>query len=325
MKKRSILFMLIAFIFLLLGACGGNPQNAEDYHIDLADPSQGIYTAADLIAFFENGENNTAALGGSVDLGGEMLKLTKQRGALTLIGNGNSITSSADCVIRMEDGTELSLNDLTIIAGADGIGCLGDARLSGDKISIHALTNAVHCAGSLNVLQDSSMELRGTKGSGIIAQSISLEKNAQITAHGEQSGVHILKNDLQLSENASLHAKTSQYYCALKCSGMLRMENGSELSVENEGDYHGAELGGVEINGAVTIKADGGRRGAGLFIFNLTQEYSAAGHCEPELRLESGKGSLHFFDNVEQIPVSENTNADAEDEAQSTGTEKQDG
>ena len=307
MKKAIHLTILFAMCALLCGACVQKPQENEDYHIDLADPSQGIYTAADLIAFFESGESDTAVLGDSVDLDGAMLKLAVRRGALTLNGNGNSITSSADCVIRLEDGAALTLNHTTIIAGADGIGCLGDARLAGEDLTIQALTNAIYCAGNLNILQNSGMSLTGSKGSGIIAQSLYLEKAAEVAAFGEQSAVHVLKNDLQLTENARLSAQTSKYYCALKCAGTLRLENGAELDVKNEGEYHGAELTGLEISGKATIKADGGKHGTGLFLFNLKEDYTVAGHCTPELRLESGRGQLKFVDSVDRIPDEKTT------------------
>lgn len=313
MKKRNIVFMLIMICALLCCACAAEEQKAEDYHIDLSDPSQGIYTAADLIAFFENGEGDTAVLGGSVDLDGAMLKLSEKRGKITIIGGGNSITSSADCVIRMENGAELSLNDLTLIAGAEGVGCLGDAKLAGTGLDIQALTNAIYCAGDLSILQESKMKLLGNKGSGIVAQSVSIGKNSDISAYGEQSAVHTLKNDLSLAENAKLYAQTSSYYCALKCSGILHMENGSVLRVKNEGEYHGAELEGVDISGAVTIEADGGSCGAGLFIFNLKDSYTVAGHCEPPLRSESGKGELRFVQSVEQIRAEETASPEAEE------------
>ncbi len=299
MKKRIALLSIL--LMLLLCACSVQEEQAEDYHIDLSDPNEGIYTAADLIAFFENGEGDTAVLGGSIDLAGEMLKLTKGRGPIAIEGNGNSLTSGGDCVIRLEDGAALTLNDITVVAGADGLGCLGDAQLGGTACTIEALTNAVHCVGDLVVMQDSDMLLYGTKGSGLIAKAVTLASGARVTATGTQSAVRTTKNDLTLSENAFLSAKTSAYYSALKCAGILRMGNGSQLVAANEGSYHGAEINGLIVDGAVTIEADGGDRGVGLFLFDLHEDVVLMGHCEAAARFESGEGSLTFVDTPEAV------------------------
>ncbi len=319
MKKKVFLFYMLALMPLLCACGAGRGQaQAEDYHIDLSDPSQGIYTATDLIAFFESGEGDTAVLGGSIDLAGDMLKLTKRRGPMTIQGNGNSLTSGGDCVIRLEDGAALTLNDLTIVAGADGLGCLGDARLGGENCAIEALTNAVHCVGDLTVLQNSDLALTGTKGSGLIAQSVTLCAGARVTAVGTQSAVRTLQNDLTLSENAYMHAKTSTYYCALKCAGMLRMEDGAKLVVRNEGSYHGAEINGLMADGAVTIDADGGERGVGLFLFDLHEDIVVMGHCEAAARFESGNGSLTFVDTPEAVEKKRAELAAAQEEPAST-------
>lgn len=300
MKKKIVLFsILLPLVFLC--ACSAEEQQAEDYHIDLSDPNEGIYTAADLIAFFEDGEGDTAVLGGSIDLAGEMLKLTKLRGPITMQGNGNSLTSGGDCVIRLEDGAALTLNDITVVAGADGLGCLGDAQIGGAGCTIEALTNAVHCVGGLTVMKDSDMLLSGTKGSGLIAESVTLSSGARVTATGTQSAVRTLKNDVTLSENAFLSATTSMYYSALKCSGILRMQDGSKLVARNEGSYHGAEIKGLIVDGVVTIEADGGGHGVGLFLFDLHEDIVLMGHCEAAARFESGDGSLTFVDTPEAV------------------------
>ncbi|MDO5110761.1 MAG: hypothetical protein Q4E65_00485 [Clostridia bacterium] len=319
MKKSLLGFYILSFA-LLLCACSAEQEQPEDYHIDLSDPSQGIYTAADLIAFFESGEGDTAVLGGSIDLAGDMLKLTRRRGSMTIQGNGNSLTSGGDCVIRLEDGAVLTLNDVTVIAGADGLGCLGDAQIGGTKCTIEALTNAVHCVGDLTVMANSDLLLSGAKGSGLIAQSLTLSADARVTATGTQSAVRTLKNDLTLSENAYLNAKTSAYYCALKSAGMLRMQNGAQLVVVNEGDYHGAEINGLMVEGAVTIDADGGARGVGLFLFDLHDDIVVMGHCEAAARFESGNGSLTFVDTPEAVERKQAEFAAAQEETVATQT-----
>jgi len=113
------------------------------------------------------------------------------------------------------------------------------------------------------------------------------------------------KNDLWMGRGASLYAETSAYYCALKCAGLLRMEDGASLTVKNLGDYHGAEIDGIQIDGRVRIEADGGEKGVGIFLFELNDSFTAAGHCEPPLRFESGQGALEFVETVSDIPLAQ--------------------
>ena len=51
-------------------------MNQRTQHVDLSDPvgGDGIYTTAELMDFIENGQSDTATLGASIDLGGEILE-----------------------------------------------------------------------------------------------------------------------------------------------------------------------------------------------------------------------------------------------------------
>lgn len=304
-SKKSMLkrWAVCALALLTAGfyACAAPNEAAEDYHIDFSDPTEGIFTITDLIYFFEAGETAEASLGCSLDLDGEMLRVPKSRGPLILHGNGNSITSGGDCVIRLDDGCRITLNDLTLIAGADGIGCLGDAEIGGEGLRIEALTNGIQAQGSVSILPQSDLKLTASKGSGVIAKALTQEPGARLSAVGSQSAVRVFKNDLILQEGAYLHAETTQYYNALKCAGILRMENGAVIEVVNLGEYHGAELDGVAVEGVVTICADGGSRGVGLFLFDLHEDMVVMGHCEPALRFESGNGSIQFVESAEDV------------------------
>ena len=86
------------------------------------------------------------------------------------------------------------------------------------------------------------------------------------------------------------------------------MEEGSALIVENRGEYHGAEITALAVNGAVTIEAKGGKNSSGLFLFEQLQNIAVIGSCEPKARFESGKGSITFVESAADLPTPEALN-----------------
>mgnify|MGYP000828576293 FL=1 len=88
----------------------------------------------------------------------------------------------------------------------------------------------------------------------------------------------------------------SGQYNAVKCSNTLVLNDGAVFEVSNTGEYHGAELEALEVHGTVTIKASGGEKGAGLFLFELNDEIMVMGFCTPDYRIESGHGNIEFID-----------------------------
>ena len=56
-----------------------------------------------------------------------MLKLTAQRGSITIDGNGYTLSGTGDCIIRLDEGCKLTLNDITLHSGSTAIGCLSIA------------------------------------------------------------------------------------------------------------------------------------------------------------------------------------------------------
>ena len=110
MKKTIITAILAAMTLLLIGCSANNER------IDLTDPLSGssILSAADLEAFFKYGENDTAVLAASFSMEDTMLKLTAQRGPITIDGNGYTLSGTGDCIIRLDEGCKLTLNDITL-------------------------------------------------------------------------------------------------------------------------------------------------------------------------------------------------------------------
>lgn len=109
-------------------AAGRLREEAKEPHIDIGDPESGagITSASDLIDFFKNG-GEKAMLSRSIDLGSSMITLSKDRGSITIEGKGNTISGNGDCVIRLDDGAKLTLNNVNITGGTEGIGGLAAA------------------------------------------------------------------------------------------------------------------------------------------------------------------------------------------------------
>ena len=147
MKKTIITAILAAMTLLLIGCSASNER------IDLTDPLSGssILSAADLEAFFKYGENDTAVLAASFSMEDTMLKLTAQRGSITIDGNGYTLSGTGDCIIRLDEGCKLTLNDITVHSGSTAIGCLGSAEIGGENANIIGVSDGILCADELIV------------------------------------------------------------------------------------------------------------------------------------------------------------------------------
>lgn len=301
MKKIICVLLMLAMLMLAAG-CG---EEIEEPHINIGDMESGagITNAGDLAAFFESG-GEKAVLARSVDLGDIMLTLSAQRGAITIEGRGNTISGNADCVIRLEDGAELTLDNVNITGGAEGIGGLGSGKISGSG-AINAVSHAVNFAQGFEIGAQSSFYIKSNRGSALRARSISIGEGCAVYAQGGESAsaVNAFEEDILLDEGALLEAVTETNYNALKCTGTFIMQQGSTLKVKNNGEYHGAELNDVELYGVVTIEATGGDKGVGLFAFSAAADYYALGFCEPEMVIETGNGSITFVETAEDIPT----------------------
>lgn len=302
-KRRLLLICLLIICMALFGACGDDiPQE----HVDLSDPvsGDGIYTTAELIDFIESGASDTATLGASIDLGGEILRITKARGSITICGNGFSITGNGDCVLRLEDGCTLRLEDISIMGGRNGIGCLGDAMIGGNA-EINSVAHCITGVGDIVIQENSSFTLASNVGCGIQVKGLTLLKKSAITANGALGAVSVAGDELTLGEDAALIAATEDHYNALKCEGTLTMQNGSLLRVTNNGEYHGAEIRDLSVEGLATLEAAGGEKGVGVFLFEQEKDIYLVGSCTPELRFEVGDGSVTFVADASEIPEPE--------------------
>lgn len=299
--KRFPLLMLLGILLFVAAGC---TEDMPEEHLDINDPREGVFTSADLIDFFENGDTETVRLGASIDLGDALLCLSKERGPITVYGEGNTITGNGDCVIRLDDGASLQLADVEIVAGRSGIGCLGNARLSGN-IVIASVAHCVYSEGDLVIGENSALRLASNVGTGMIAKGLTLLKGSTLDAVGPLGGLNIRGDEMRLGEGVSVSAQTQDNYNALKCEGTLALEEGAKLSVTNSGEYHGAEIHDLSVEGVAQIEAVGGEKGVGMFLFEQEADVYLIGSCTPDLRFEVGDGSLTFVADESEIPEPE--------------------
>lgn len=300
--KYIALLLAVALTLLSALACAKNGAEDGD-QIDLADPSgaEGIVTAAQLVKALEGGAE-TLTLNASIDLEKEMLTFDRENATLTIIGNGSTISGNGDCIIRLGEGCTLKLEDVTLNAGAYAVGCLGDATLSGSA-TIRAVAHAIYAEGHVTVGAESRLYVASNVGSGVKAEGLVLEEDARVLAEGALGGVNATKDDIVLNRGSVLNSTTDENYNALKCEGTLVLYDGSKLIVTNNGEYHGAEISEIYVEGVVSIEAKGGKKGVGLFLFALREHINAVGFCEPELRFEVGGGSISFFESAAGFPT----------------------
>ncbi|MBE5785627.1 MAG: hypothetical protein E7330_07515 [Clostridiales bacterium] len=312
--KRLLLLMLSALFVFAAAAC---TEDVPEEHLDINDPQEGIFTTADLIAFFENGDANSVRLGASIDLGDALLSLSNERGPITVYGEGNTITGNGDCVIRLENGAALQLMDVEIVAGRSGIGCLGNAALSGN-VTITSVAHGIFGEGDITIGENSVFRLASNVGTGLSAKGLTLLKGSSLDATGSLGGLNIRGDELRLGEGVTVSAETKENYNALKCEGTLALEEGAKLSVINGGEYHGAEIHDLSVEGLATLEAVGGAKGVGVFLFEQEADVYLIGSCTPELRFEVGDGSITFVADASEIPEPEETPEDSEETEEPT-------
>ena len=227
-----------------------------------------------------------------------MLKIPASRGPITIEGNECSIVGNGDCVIRLDDGASVTLNELSLVGSGDAIGCLGDAEVGGTKLSIAAAGNGMIGKGLLNIADNSDIAIEAIEGSAVTAKGIAIGAGAKLDARAGLNAVHTTKNDLVLGAGAELYAYTDVNYNAVKCADTLILQSGSLFFAQNNGEYHGAEIDMLSVNGVVTIQCKGGSKGMGMFVFTQNEDVCVIGSCSPGAQYENGDGSITFVENM---------------------------
>lgn len=290
MMKRLSVVILALLLLCFAGAC----DNAPDTPQEGLEASLGtlISTPEEFVHFLE-GTQEVATLTGNITLGDEMLRLESGRSAVTVNGDGHMVTGTNACVLRMENGTSVTLNNTTIIGTLGGVGIMGDAAISGTNCSIRSDSNGIEATGKLTVGENSSLTVESKNGSAIVSAGVEIANNASVTAAGQQAGINAGRGDLHLMEHASVDCKGADYN-ALKTDGDLILDAMSTLSVMNTDTHNGAKVGALVADETATIQASGGEYGIGLFIVEQNEDVTLKGFCKPDVRYEMGSGRIHF-------------------------------
>ena len=291
MSSKSLLLLLCCIGLLLTGCSASAPQkHIDEDALDLG-AGETISSAQELLAFFEHG-GTVGRLSSDIDLGEEMLKLSAQRGGVEIDGDGHTLSSNAACVVRLEDGAELALYDITVSAAQSGIGFLGDGMLLGE-FQIMAQANALHGEGAITIGSGSDISLTAQTGSGVLCVGFTLEEDSKVAVEAAIFGLSAGKGDIWLQKNSGLEC-AAQGDNVVKNDGMLRMEQGASFQSTNTGDHNAAKVGMLEIDPAATVALKGGDSGVGLFVVEQFDDITIHGSCTPEVRVEVGKGQVAF-------------------------------
>ena len=288
MKKGIALCLLLG---LLLSGCTTKSATMEE-PLQLVG-EQEASSASELEAFFISG-GHSVRLGSDIDMGDTMLKLAASRGPVEIIGNGHSISASAPCAIRLEDGCAITLTGVTLLAGQTGIGLLGSGTLTASDTVISADINAIQAAGSL--LLDTAagaLTLNSSEGSGILALGVSFKQNSTLEITAAVAAINTGRGDLTLHPNVKVSCSAAGDN-VVKADGTLVLMEGSVLETTNTGEHNGARIGALSADQSATLHAKGGVNGVGLFVVELYDNVTLKGASVPELKIEAGKGKLTF-------------------------------
>lgn len=293
----------LALCLLLITGCDGEEEEAR---VELADPIGGssIVTAADLLAFLERGESNTATLSADISLEQEMLRITKERDGLVINGNGFTLSGAGDCVIRLEDGCSVTLNDVVLHSGADAIGCLGDATIGGAGLSIVGLGNGIRAAGTVTVLPNSDIQATAINGARPDRHRLGpggrgkRHRPGPTGRHGHR-GLHPFERRGFLGRLYPGELQRPQVRRHPYHAGRRIPEGGEQRPIPWGGDRR------IGRTGMVTHRAAGGENCSGLFLFEQLEAITVLGHCSPAPRFESGKGSITFVEDPADFPDEE--------------------
>lgn len=302
---RNVLRLLLLLQIGLLG-CYGAVGCAGRAASPAGDPAGGapeepaageasvIATAEELAAFFEEGTGDIARLSGDIDMGDTMLKLESGRGRVALIGGGHTLSGSAPCVIRLADGCEIALQDITIAGEKTGVGLLKSGSIKAANCAIEAGGNGIEAAGLLLIEADSSLSVTSREGSGILSLGVSVMERSVLQVQAQVFAIGTGRGDIALQAHSKVSCEAYGDN-AVKTDGTLVLWESSTFSVKNPGEHNAAKVGSLQAMPDAKLELTGGENGVGLFIVEQTADVTLKGYCRPaDVRVEAGKGIVAF-------------------------------
>ncbi|MDL2258497.1 hypothetical protein LJC42_05025 [Eubacteriales bacterium OttesenSCG-928-K08] len=288
-RVRQLLTLLIAGLFL----CGCNKNPSPDDEITTLDYAL-VGTVEELVAFFEDGPQK-AQLTNNIDIKKEMLSLKSERGAVYIDGRNYTIKGAGSALIRLYEGGELHLSNITLDAQQIAIGLLADAKLGGENCTIKSQNAAIYAAKTLTIAKSSALSLYSSGGMGITCAGLILEQNASLSIEAQTVGVDADKEDITLNSNSSL-VTTAKGDNIIHTNGTLTLGEGSILRSINSGDHNAALVGSLAAQPSATLELTGGLNGIGLFVVEQYEDVTVLGFCLPDVRISNGDGSVTFLE-----------------------------
>lgn len=292
MKKAIVVLLVLIISFTYFSGCAKTDPSVKE-----EEPYREVATAEELLHAVEDG-NTRIRFTASIDLAKDMLKQQADMQSLSIDGNGHTLSGTGACVIRLEKGCVLDLQNITIVSEQDGIGILEDATVGGSNCIINAKMNALHAVGTIQIASDSELELNAEQGASIDCSSLKVLSHAKVQCVAQKQSIVTDRGNLYVFANAQLTCEANGYN-VIKVGGTLSLKEGARVDITNTGDYNGGEIGTLETVGIATIVARGGDKGVGLFIAELPHDVEVKGSCKPQALYEAGDGELTF------IPIEE--------------------
>lgn len=202
MKRVYIIIPIL--LAVLFASCTPADDNGGKIDISDAVTGESIATAKDLIEFAENGASSTANIIADIELGSEMLKILSSRRQLVIEGNGHTITGDGDCLIRLDDGCALSMRNVSLVAGSDGLGFVGDGEIFADNVSIDVVAHGINAVGNIKIDSNTSMVVYASSGYGITAQGLDIGSDSMVAFEAQLGAVNITAEEMTLGERSTL-------------------------------------------------------------------------------------------------------------------------
>ena len=251
-----------------------------------------IHTKEELLGFFEAGPL-WARLSGNINMAGSSLTVSAKRGSITLEGGGYTVTGEAPALIRMEDSTSLWLENITLNVEKIAVGFFGDGSVGGKNCKINSTLNALHAAGEISVLPNSSMEITAAEGTGIAAMGITVGESAALVVEGMICAVNANDGGLVLEHSAQLTCEAAGDN-VVRTDDTLQMEENTLLKATNTGTYIAVRANSLALSETARMEASGGENGAGLFVVDQHEDIVIRGFSTPDVSQEGGAGSITF-------------------------------
>ncbi|MDR1620737.1 MAG: hypothetical protein LBS18_08775 [Clostridiales bacterium] len=286
-KKHRIVLLLFVLLVTAAGCAAGRLEDPRE------DESRAQITSAGaLAAFFENG-GGFAVLASDIDMGDVMIKITAQNSGAVIDGGGHTLFGGAPCVLRLDDNTRITLQNIDIQAEKIAVGMLGSGEITADGCRLTAVEDAIHAAKTVTLAAGSELYITSSEGSGIVGLGFEAMRQSYVAIEARMAAISTKRGDITLQADAVAVCKAAGDN-TIKTEAVLRLWEKSRLTAGNTSAHNAAKAGALAATPSSTLELTGGADGVGLFIVEQTVDVALKGFCTPEVRIEAGAGTITF-------------------------------